>query len=124
MKREVKRIIRQLSEQDRIKYQRLREQLDLEKPEILELARKLKRHQDAANAELREACQLLKAERERQGLSLTDIEQRTGITRSALSRLENGLSNNPTVTTLNRYAEALGKQLVISLADTSPAAAG
>ena len=124
MKREVKRITRPLSEQDRAKYQRLREQLELEKPEILKLARKLKRQQDAANAELREACQLLKVERERQGLSLTDIEQRTGITRSALSRLENGLSNNPTVATLNRYAEALGKQLVISLADSSPAAAG
>jgi DNA-binding XRE family transcriptional regulator len=124
MKREVKRITRPLSERDRTRYQRLREQLELEKPELLELARKLKRQQDVANAELREACQLLKAEREKQGLSLTDIEQRTGISRSAISRLENGLSNNPTVSTLNRYAEALGKQLVISLADTFPAVAG
>jgi hypothetical protein len=113
-----------LSDEDRVKYRRLREDLQREKPEILELARQMKRKQDSANAELRQACRLLKAERERQQLSLTDIEQQTGITRSALSRLENGLSNNPTIATLNRYAEALGKHLVIQLADDPPAAAG
>jgi hypothetical protein len=124
MNRQAKRITRLLSEEDRVKYRRLREQLDREKPEILELARRFKREQDAANSDLLEACQLLKNERERQGLSLSDIEERTGITRSALSRLENGLSNNPTVATLNRYALALGKHLVISLADGAPAAVG
>jgi DNA-binding XRE family transcriptional regulator len=113
-----------LSDEDRIKYRRLRYELEREKPEILELARQMKTKQDAENAELREACQLLKAERERQGLSLSDVEQHTGITRSALSRLENGLSNNPTIATLNRYAEALGKRVVIQLADDAPAAAG
>ena len=104
MNRRAKRITRPLREEDRVKYQRLREQLEQEKSAILELARRLKAEQDAANSELLDTCQLLKKERERQGLSLSDIEERTGITRSALSRLE--------------------KHLVISLADRAPAAAG
>jgi hypothetical protein len=34
-----------------------------------------------------------------------------------LCRLENDLEPNPTVSTLMRYAQALGKRLVISLED-------
>ena len=37
--------------------------------------------------------------------------------RSALSKLETGQRPNPTVETLARYAEAVGKRLVVSLAD-------
>jgi transcriptional regulator with XRE-family HTH domain len=62
---------------------------------------------------LREAFQLLKADRQAQGLSLTDLEKRTGIGRGALSRLENDAEANPTVTTLLRYSEALGRKLVV-----------
>jgi len=47
-------------------------------------------------------------------LSLADVEQRTGIGRAALSRLENDTEPNPTVVTLTRYAQALGKRLVVS----------
>ena len=50
-------------------------------------------------------------------LSLADIQDRTGIERPNLSRLENEGSSNPTVATLTRYAEALGKRLVIVLVD-------
>ena len=68
-------------------------------------------------ATLQDALRLLRAERVRQGLSLADIQDRTGIERPNLSRLENEGSSNPTVATLTRYAEALGKRLVIVLAD-------
>jgi len=37
--------------------------------------------------------------------------------RSALSKLETGQRANPTVDTLVRHAKALGKRLVVSLAD-------
>ena len=63
---------------------------------------------------------MLKAERLRQGLSLSDVEARTGIERPNLSRLENEAKANPTVSTLTRYAEALGKKLLIVLADHQP----
>ena len=64
---------------------------------------------------LRQALAALRAERERQGLSLADINARTGIDRAALSRLENNEDSNPTLATLERYAEALGKQIVVLL---------
>lgn len=59
----------------------------------------------------------LKAAREAQGLSLADLTRLTGMDRSALSKLETGRRPNPTVDTLVRYAEAVGKRIVVSLAD-------
>jgi transcriptional regulator with XRE-family HTH domain len=41
------------------------------------------------------------------------VEERTGIGRSALSRLENDDAANPTMATLLRYSDALGKKLVV-----------
>ena len=68
---------------------------------------------------LRQALAALRTERERQGLSLADIRERTGIDRAALSRLENTEDANPTLATLERYAEALGKQVIILLSDST-----
>jgi DNA-binding phage protein len=53
----------------------------------------------------------LRAERARQGLSLTEIAERTGIDRAAIHKLEIGLNKNPTFATLARYADALGAQI-------------
>ena len=60
----------------------------------------------------------LRDERERQGLSLADINARTGIDRAALPRLESNQDANPTLATLERYAEAIGKQLIVLLSDS------
>jgi transcriptional regulator with XRE-family HTH domain len=59
----------------------------------------------------------LRLERERQGLSLTDLAERTGIDRATISKLETGKIANPTLLTLRTYAAALGKRLSWSLAD-------
>jgi DNA-binding phage protein len=59
----------------------------------------------------REVVTRLKAERERRGLSLADMLRRTGMSREALSRLENHQSPNPTVRTLARYAADVGLEL-------------
>ena len=59
----------------------------------------------------------LKAAREDKGLSLADLTEITGMDRSVLSKLETGQRANPTVETLVRYAEAVGKRLVVSLTD-------
>ena len=53
----------------------------------------------------------LRAERERQGLSLGDLAQRTGMDRAAIHKLEIGLNTNPTLATLSRYASALGARI-------------
>lgn len=54
----------------------------------------------------------LKRERERLGLTLHDVAERSGgIDPATLSRLENARNLNPTVETLGRYAAALGLTL-------------
>jgi ribosome-binding protein aMBF1 (putative translation factor) len=65
----------------------------------------------------RAALAALRAERERQGLSLADLAERTGIDKAMLSRLETGKIPNPTLSTLRAYARALGKRLVWSTED-------
>src|SRR5947207_1327521 len=67
--------------------------------------------------ETRAALAALRAERERHGLSLGDVAERTGMDKSMLSRLETGKIPNPTLSTLRAYAEALGKKLVWSTED-------
>ncbi|HEV3164997.1 MAG TPA: helix-turn-helix domain-containing protein [Isosphaeraceae bacterium] len=57
----------------------------------------------------------LKTERKRRGLSLTDLSARSGLTRSAISRLENGWNQNPTLVTLYRYAQSMDLHICIAL---------
>jgi DNA-binding Xre family transcriptional regulator len=111
----LKRIIRdqRLTPEEAAKYKAIRTQISQELPELIA------RHQDRMEAEdqLQALLQQLKAAREAQGLSLADLTERTGMDRSALSKLETGQRPNPTFETLTRYAEAVGKRLVVSLAD-------
>ena len=69
----------------------------------------------AGDPELAEAFAGLRDERERQGLSLADMAERTGIDRATISKLETGKLANPTVGTLRTYARALGRRLTWSL---------
>jgi DNA-binding Xre family transcriptional regulator len=62
----------------------------------------------------------LKKERERQGLTLAELSDRTGIDQAALSRLETGKNANPTVQTLFSIAIALDKLIVCGLQDAPP----
>jgi len=68
----------------------------------------------AAHDSARDVVSRLKAERARRGLSLADMLARTGMSREALSRLENHQAPNPTVRTLARYAAAVGLELRIA----------
>ena len=78
----------------------------------------------AIDPELMEALAALRRERERLGLSLTDVAERTGIDRAMISKLETGKVPNPTVATLRSYARALGKRWAWSLADAPEEASG
>jgi len=60
---------------------------------------------------IREVMAQLKAHRERIGMSLTDLANRTGIDKSNLSKLENARYPNATVDTLTRIATAMGARL-------------
>lgn len=99
--------------EERRRYKAAVEQVERDKAGILAEARRAK-----ARAEmLRSVLHDLKAERERQGLSLADVSARSGIDKGALSRLENAANANPKLDTLTRYADALGVKLRISVAD-------
>jgi DNA-binding Xre family transcriptional regulator len=50
-------------------------------------------------------------------VSLSELSRRTGIDQAALSRLETGRNENPTVETLCRVATALGKTIRCTLED-------
>ena len=63
------------------------------------------------------ALAALRGERERQGLSLTDMQARARIDRATTSKLERVEVPNPTVGTLRTYALALGKRMPWSLTD-------
>ncbi|MEX2172405.1 MAG: helix-turn-helix transcriptional regulator [Pirellulales bacterium] len=84
-----------------------------------ELPALIARHHErmASLDQLNELLVQLKAAREAKGLSLADLTELTGMDRSALSKLETGQRANPTVETLVRYAEAVGKRALVSLAD-------
>ena len=71
----------------------------------------------AMRGPLEELLVQLKAAHEARGMSLSDLTELTGMDRSALSKLETGQRVNPTLETLVRYAEAVGKRLMVSLAD-------
>jgi DNA-binding XRE family transcriptional regulator len=92
---------------------KLRAAIDAEKPEIIRhaLARRAQRGLDRIMVEL-------KTERERLGLTLDELGDKTGISKSALSRLENDREANPTIKTLVRYAKALGKSIDVRLIQT------
>jgi DNA-binding XRE family transcriptional regulator len=76
--------------------------------------------------ELRMLTARLRRLRDEQGLSLTDVSERSGLTRAAVSRLENGWNLNPTLDTLFRYAAAVGAHVSLSatLVPTSSAPEG
>lgn len=118
MGKKARRLIRELTPEEREKYRRLAAQIDKdEKDEIVEKARQYKAEHDAMVASLEHVMGALRDERERQGLSLADIKDRTGIDRAALSRLESGQHPNPTIATMMRYARALGKTIEVIISE-------
>lgn len=104
---------RPLTSQEAAKYKAVREQIAEELPDLI-----ARHHERMATLDqLRELFAQLKAAREAKGLSLSDVTKLTGMDPSALSKLESGQRANPTVATLARYAEAVGKHLVVSLTE-------
>jgi DNA-binding XRE family transcriptional regulator len=104
---------RRLTPEEAAKYRQVRDQVAEELPELI--ARHHRRQ--VVFDQLDDLLGQLKAAREAQGLSLADLTRLTGMDRSALSKLEAGQRPNPTLETLVRYADAVGKRLVVSLAD-------
>lgn len=69
---------------------------------------------EALELEYQVANQLLKA-RTRAGLTQDAVAERMGTTKSAISRLEAAGKHTPSLSTLQRYAHAVGCELQIKL---------
>ncbi|HEX6986365.1 MAG TPA: helix-turn-helix transcriptional regulator [Planctomycetaceae bacterium] len=96
----------------------VRRQVEADLPALMSEARRARAAHEAALAPARLAIGLLKAEREAQGVTLADLESRTGVPVSELRRLEDDLTAVHSLAMLNRYAAALGKRLTITLSDS------
>ena len=111
----MRRIVRnrRLTPEKAAKYRKIREQIDEELSDLI-----ARHHQRVAALDQQaELVKQLKSVRKQRGLSLSDMTKLTGMDRSALSKLETGQRPNPTVDTLVRYAQAVGKRLVVSVTD-------
>ena len=101
---------RRLTDEEAERYQEIREQVERELPEIRRRARAAK-----PRILLKHVLKELREERQRQGLSLADINARSGIDRGTLSKLENEEDPNVTMNTLMRYAQSVGKVILVQL---------
>jgi transcriptional regulator with XRE-family HTH domain len=99
--------------EDLARYRAIRERFQREKPSLEQLVSSAEYNEPLPMEDylsIRQAVSALKKAREGAGLSLADVAERTGIDKAALSRIETGQHPNPTVSTLCRYAHALGKR--------------
>ena len=110
-----KRIYRDLTPQERQRLAAARSETEGIAEDILAEGRLRKQAWEAMRREVARTIEALKTERERLGLSLADIEARSGLKPSALSRLENDPNANPTLLTLQRYAAALGLTIATTI---------
>ncbi len=79
----------------------------------------VKQGQYLALAQFAAAFRLL---RQQLHLSLADLASKSGIDRAAISRLESGQADNPTIQTLERLAKSVGKRIRIEMEDDCPLA--
>ena len=70
-----------------------------------------------ADEALVSAMAKLRVARERLGLSLADVSERTGLDRATISRLETGKVPNPTYSSVKSLARAVGKRIAWEVED-------
>jgi transcriptional regulator with XRE-family HTH domain len=103
-----------------------RERFQREKPSLEQVLAATGRAEAVPLGEYLQTQDLLHAlrqERDRQGVTLTQLAERTGYDPAVLSRLFTGRQANTTLTTVGRIANALGKVVVHTLCDLPAAGA-
>ena len=114
-----KRFAETLTEEQRALLRQSREDAERERPQIIAQARQDAADTAAVDAEIRRAFELLKGLRMLQKVSLAELAERTGIAKHDLSALESQPEPCVSLVMLVRYARALGKELRISLGDST-----
>lgn len=111
--RAIKRTFRKATPEQIKKNREVRKLIEEEKEELFEEARVIKAITDGDCVNINKVFPLLRKIRRRKEITLADIEEASDISVSSLSRLENTEDNNPKISTLERYADAIGKELFI-----------
>jgi ribosome-binding protein aMBF1 (putative translation factor) len=119
----------QKTAQERARERALRDRIQKEKPSLDDLLRSGECDPDAVMTmgtyfDVQRALQVLKRDRQRRRLSVSDVAERSGLDRAVVSRLENGKQDNPTIATLMRHADAVGKRFLWSFEDVPSKATG
>ncbi len=116
---ESKKVAEYLTPEKLAEHAQIRADVEAHLPEMraearaaIEKARKTGLHRRAALAQLR-------GERKRQGLSDEEMMARSGLDAAVLASMA-GRDAQPTIETMETYAKALGKKLLIVLADEAP----
>ncbi len=107
----------ELTLEQRAAFRAIREQAEIDRPgpdELIEQSDVEEFVSQGAFMELLAWVDAIRRERERKGLSLTDVAERSGLTRAMVSKMENGRNPNPTLDTLARYALAMDMELKLS----------
>ena len=112
-----KRIIRPATPEERKRHDEIRRQIELELPELREQAKQMFREALSKHVSILDVAAALKAERERQGLTLADISERSGIEPAILSQFESG-GDTESLDLLDLYAQAIGKEVRVLLTDS------
>ena len=118
MERSYRKIRRSAEEKARL--QAIRDQFQTERPSLDELVDSgdySEPVKHGATLDAMHIASLLKQARIEAQLSLSEVAQRCGLDRSAISRLENGMYDNTTINTLSRLAGAYKKRFLVQLVD-------
>jgi hypothetical protein len=92
-----KRIYREATVEEQERHRRVREQIQQEVPDIKQRAMQHLADAMQRGIAIQQTMAVLKAERRKKGVSLSEMKERTGIERSTLSPLENQTDANPTI---------------------------
>lgn len=112
-----------LSAEDKARHKAIREKFQREKPTLEQLIASGEYEEPFLMGTYAATVSILaelKRVRQELGLSLSAVARKANIDKATLSKLENGRQPNPTMDTLQRYALALGKQVMLSLDSLEP----
>jgi hypothetical protein len=119
----MERVVRDqpLTDEELAKYDRIRQQVAAELPAMIERNRVAPGHRTHEDVlEVQQLVAFLRAERERQQLDLPEIARRTHYRLEDLELLESDRNSNPPVAMLTRYANALGRRMLLVLRQGEP----
>ena len=112
------RIYRAATPEEKARHHQIREQVKEELPDLQQRARQKLAEVMQQGVDIHQTIALLKAERLKKGLTLSELNASTGIEMATLMQLEENADADPTINVLTRYADAVGKKVLVVLTNS------